>query len=160
MRRLLSFIVLTLCAVPAWAGYQSAPTAPTDAASQASPAVPPPGSPTPPAPKSVQAVDPASVPVDTATTGAPSAPAKRAKWEERFAQADLAHDGHLTLEEAKGGYRSVAKHFQEIDVDGKGYITANDIRAWHALQKAKRVKAAHPDNPLRPRNAFRTTASS
>jgi hypothetical protein len=111
------------------------------------------------APKSVQASDAASVPTGATTTDAPSSNPKRAKWQERFGQANLAHNGRLTLEEAKGGYRPVAKHFQEIDVEGKGYVTADDIRAWHALQKAKRQKAAHSSDPLRPRKAFRTTVT-
>jgi hypothetical protein len=77
----------------------------------------------------------------------------RMTWEERFARANAAHDGHLTLDEAKAGYKTVAKHFQEIDTDGKGYVTENDIRAWHALQKAAR-QAPRQDDPLRPRPAF------
>jgi hypothetical protein len=60
----------------------------------------------------------------------------RQTWEQHFAQANTAHDGHLTLEEAKGGFGLVAKHFDDIDVDHKGYVTENDIRAWRAMRKA------------------------
>lgn len=60
----------------------------------------------------------------------------RVTMEQHFTQANLAHDGHLTQDEAKGGYPAVAKHFDEIDVDHKGYLTANDIRAWQVMRRA------------------------
>jgi hypothetical protein len=82
----------------------------------------------------------------------PPAQHARKTWEEHFTQANLAHDGHLTLAEAKAGYPSVARSFHAIDVDGKGFVTENDIRAWKALQKASRAHAH--DDPLRPRKAF------
>src|SRR5690348_13527790 len=82
---------------------------------------------------------------------------KRLKWQERFARADTAHDEHLTLEEAQAGYPTVAKHFSGIDVDGKGYVTENDIRAWHALRRAAAHLSRQPDDELRPRNAYQRT---
>jgi hypothetical protein len=86
---------------------------------------------------------------------ADDAPAKRThmSWEARFAEANTAHDGHLTLDEAKAGYKTVARHFHDIDTDGKGYVTENDVRAWHATQKAAR-HAKEPDDLLRPRPAL------
>lgn len=78
----------------------------------------------------------------------------RLSWEEHFEQANVAHDGHLTLDEAKSSYRTIARHFHDIDVDGKGYVTQNDVRAWHAFQKAGRAHVQAPEDPLRPRNAF------
>jgi hypothetical protein len=81
----------------------------------------------------------------------------RLKWEEHFAQANTAHDGHLTLDEAKAGYPSIAKHFSSIDVDGKGFVTENDIRAWHALRRAALHMSQPPEDGLRPRNAFQRT---
>lgn len=59
-------------------------------------------------------------------------------WQQHFAQANAAHDGHLTRDEAKGGYASIAKHFDDIDSDHKGYVTENDVRAWHAMRRAAR----------------------
>ena len=87
-------------------------------------------------------------------------PARHARmtWEDHFTQANLAHDGHLTLAEAKSGYPSVARSFHAIDVDEKGFVTQNDIRAWKALQKARR--AHEHDDPLRPRNAFQLNYST
>jgi hypothetical protein len=85
-----------------------------------------------------------------------SAPAHhtRMKWEDRFTRANLAHDGHLTFNEAKAGYPSIARHFRDIDADAKGYITQEDVRAWHALQRASHQRGKQPDDPLSPRNAF------
>jgi len=54
---------------------------------------------------------------------------------QRFEQANTTHDGHLTLEQAKAGYKSVARHFDAIDVDKKGYVTEDDIRAYNKTQR-------------------------
>jgi hypothetical protein len=79
----------------------------------------------------------------------------RTSWQQHFAQANLAHDGHLTLEEASGGYVTVARHFKEIDVGKKGYVTEEDIDTWHKLQRAMRHRnQGHADDGLRPRPAF------
>ena len=77
----------------------------------------------------------------------------RMTWEQRFQQANTTHDGRLTLDEAKSGYKSVARHFQEIDTNSKGFVTENDVRAWRALAKERRHADKQPD-PLRPRPAF------
>ncbi len=78
----------------------------------------------------------------------------RMTWEQHFTQADLAHDGHLTMEEAKSGFPLVAKHFDDIDVDHKGYVTTNDIRAWRVMRKAAR-RLTHPqDDKLKPQHAY------
>ena len=74
---------------------------------------------------------------------------------QRFGKANTAHDGHLTLEQAKAGYPTVAKHFAEIDAGGKGYVTQDDIKAWHQQQRQVHRPAA--DNRLRPRHAFQPT---
>ena len=100
---------------------------------------------------------PASVPAATQdaapspVTAAPAAtagssvsraatPARKARvtWEQRFAQANTTHDGHLTLEQAKAGYASVARHFADIDVAKKGFVTEDDVRTWHKAHHAKR----------------------
>jgi hypothetical protein len=78
----------------------------------------------------------------------------RMTWEQRFTQADLAHDGHLTLEEAKSGFPLVAKHFDDIDVDHKGYVTTNDIRAWRVMRKAARRLTHPPEDKLKPQHAY------
>ena len=49
--------------------------------------------------------------------------------EERFAAADKNADGKLTLEEAKAGMPRIASSFSKIDVDNKGYVTLDQIKA-------------------------------
>ncbi len=49
--------------------------------------------------------------------------------EERFAAADKNTDGKLTLEEAKAGMPRIASGFSKIDVDKKGYVTLDQIKA-------------------------------
>jgi hypothetical protein len=54
---------------------------------------------------------------------------------ERFVAANTTHDGHLTLEQAKAGMKSIAKKWDAIDKDHQGYVTEDDI---HAYYKARR----------------------
>jgi hypothetical protein len=61
---------------------------------------------------------------------------------QRFEQANVTHDGHLTLEQAKSGYKSVARHFAAIDVDKKGFITEDDIHAYNKAQRALHHQSA------------------
>jgi Ca2+-binding EF-hand superfamily protein len=49
--------------------------------------------------------------------------------EERFAAADKNADGKLTLEEAKAGMPRVASGFSKIDVEKRGYVTLDQIKA-------------------------------
>jgi hypothetical protein len=84
---------------------------------------------------------------------APSAHHKRMTWQQRFANANVAGDGHLTLDEAKDGFPLVAKHFTNIDIDGKGFVTETDLRTWYAMRKVARGLRALPGDPMRPRNA-------
>lgn len=48
--------------------------------------------------------------------------------------ADKDHDGKLTLSEAKAGMPRVAKAFDKIDKDNKGYITVEQIKSFAASQ--------------------------
>ncbi|MFM0075786.1 EF-hand domain-containing protein [Paraburkholderia sediminicola] len=48
----------------------------------------------------------------------------------RFANANTAHDGKLTREQAAAGMPMVAKHFDEIDTQKAGYITLPQIAAF------------------------------
>lgn len=64
---------------------------------------------------------------------------------QRFEQANTSHDGHLTLDQAKTGYKSIVRHFSEIDRDKKGYITQEDISAYHKQQRALHHQSA-PDH--------------
>jgi hypothetical protein len=73
------------------------------------------------------------------------APAATSHLDQRFAQANQAHDGHLTLEEAKAGFPIIASHFASIDIDGKGFVTESDIRTWYAARKAAHAKLPADD---------------
>lgn len=49
----------------------------------------------------------------------------------------------------------IAKHFDDIDVDHKGYVTENDVRAWRIMRKsAHRLAKPQEEDKLRPRAAF------
>ena len=55
--------------------------------------------------------------------------AKLTQADERFKAADKNADGKLTLEEAKAGMPRIADAFDHIDVDKKGYVTLDQIKA-------------------------------
>lgn len=71
----------------------------------------------------------------------------RLTMEQRFEQANITHDGHLTLEQARSGYKTVARHFDAIDQDKKGYITEDDIRAYNKTQRALHRQSATTRQP-------------
>ena len=54
---------------------------------------------------------------------------KLIELETRFKAADKNADGKLTLEEAKAGMPRVADAFGHIDVEKKGYVTLDQIKA-------------------------------
>jgi hypothetical protein len=91
----------------------------------------------------------------------PAAPAEhhtRMTWEQRFEKANDSHDGHLTLAQARLGYVTVARHFHDIDTDGKGFVTEDDIKAWHKQQRAVRhTGQTSLDDSLRSRPAIHRT---
>ena len=52
--------------------------------------------------------------------------------EAHFAAANTTHDGHLTKPQAEqSGWPRVAKHFDEIDSDHRGWITAEQIHVFN-----------------------------
>jgi hypothetical protein len=84
-----------------------------------------------------------------------AAPHHRMTWQQRFEQANTSHDGHLTQAQAQAGYVTVARHFNDIDASRKGYVTEDDIAAWHKLQRAMRHPApSKAEDDLRPRPAM------
>jgi len=73
--------------------------------------------------------------------GYPSAPASAAPANggglaQRFAAANVTHDGRLTREQAEQGMPFVARDFDAIDFDRKGYVTLPEIRAFAAQRRA------------------------
>jgi Ca2+-binding EF-hand superfamily protein len=67
--------------------------------------------------------------VSTAQTIDPATQAKLTELEARFKVADKNADGKLTLQEAKDGMPRIADAFSHIDIDKKGYVTLEQIRA-------------------------------
>jgi hypothetical protein len=74
-------------------------------------------------------------------------------WERKFDAVDGQHSGHLTNDELYKINSELGKHFAEIDYNGKGYVTKNDIRAWRAERARQEYMDLEPD-PLSPRAAF------
>lgn len=68
--------------------------------------------------------------------------AAKMSLQQRFDAANTTHDGRLTLEQASAGMPRVAKHFQAIDTEGKGYVTFEQIHAFNALQRHAHDKHA------------------
>ena len=69
----------------------------------------------------------------TSATSAVAQDTKQNKQlEERFLAADKNSDGKLTLAEAQKGMPKIAKGFDTIDTDKKGYVTLSDIKAMMA----------------------------
>ncbi len=121
MRRFVLLPLLATLIIPGVALAQSAPNPP--------PAMQGPGG-TPPSP-------------------APGAPgqwghghmAMEQKMHDRFNAANTTHDGRLTLAQATAaGLKPVVKHFAEIDTAKRGYVTFNEVQAWHMDEMAKRLE--------------------
>jgi hypothetical protein len=59
----------------------------------------------------------------------------------KFRRANVTGDGRLTIQQAQaGGMGGVAKHFRQIDRDQKGYVTLEDVRAWHQAKHARKME--------------------
>ena len=60
--------------------------------------------------------------------------------EAHFAAANTTHDGHLTRQQAQlSDWPRVVKHFDEIDTDHKGWITAAQIHAFNKSHRKHRT---------------------
>jgi hypothetical protein len=55
---------------------------------------------------------------------------------QRFAMANVTHDGRLTRVQAQAGMPMVARNFDSIDVEHKGYVTLPEIRTFAAERRA------------------------
>lgn len=59
--------------------------------------------------------------------------------EAHFDAANTAHDGHLTKAQAeKADWSRVAKHFDEIDTDRKGWVSVDQIHAFNKSHRKHR----------------------
>ena len=59
----------------------------------------------------------------------------------KFRRANVSGDGRLTQQQAQaGGMNGVARHFAQIDRDQKGYVTLEDVRAWHQAKHEQKME--------------------
>lgn len=61
-----------------------------------------------------------------------------AKAQERFAAADVNHDGFLSRDEAQTGMPRLADHFDEIDTDRDGQLSTAEILAYIKQRRGSR----------------------
>jgi hypothetical protein len=81
----------------------------------------------------------------TSSTGSSTAKATthtHQSMAQRFTTANTTHDGHLTMDQAKAGYPTIARHFDAIDKDKRGYVTEADIRAYYKTQRTLHHQAS------------------
>ncbi len=63
----------------------------------------------------------------------------------KFAAANTTNDGRLTLEQAQAAHMGrIAKSFAQIDTQQKGYVTLQDIKAWHDAQRQAQAGGPPP----------------
>jgi hypothetical protein len=61
----------------------------------------------------------------------------RTTFQQRFDAANTTHDGKLTKDQAQAARMySTVKNWDAIDKDKKGYVTADDLKAYAAAQRA------------------------
>jgi hypothetical protein len=64
-----------------------------------------------------------------------------AKMQAKFEAANTTHDGRLTLQQAEAaGLKPVVEHFSAIDTANRGYVTFNELMAWHLDEKAQKME--------------------
>lgn len=84
----------------------------------------------------------------TESTQVPKAPPTTAEAKtiiaERFKAADVNHNGKLTREEAKAGMPEVYKHFDQIDVRKRGYVTERQIGAYWEVKTKEQMQRENP----------------
>ena len=135
MRIPFAFLALPLLALSAQVQTAAAQTAAAPTAAAPSATAPTAAPPTAAAPT-------ATAPTATAPTATAKPTKPRLTMEQRFEQANVTHDGHLTEAQAKAGYQTIAKHFAAIDQDKKGYVTEDDIRTYNKTQRALHRRSA------------------
>lgn len=64
----------------------------------------------------------------------------QARLDERFGAADQDKDGWVTRAEAEAGMPFVARHFDQIDTQGKGRLSKDDIVAYVAERASQRQR--------------------
>lgn len=130
--------VTAMAGAPAWA-QQAAPADPQAAqAAQAAPSALP-----------MQRMDPYLPPSKRKPSPTPGAAGEDlqlqalARLHQKFVDADIDANGSLTPDEARrGGMGFVAAHFAEIDKDGSGEVSFEDLRKYLALRRQQALEKA------------------
>jgi len=61
------------------------------------------------------------------------------KMQERLKAADKNGDGKISREEAAASLPRLAKHFDEIDTNKDGFITKEEMKAFHDKKQAEKA---------------------
>jgi hypothetical protein len=131
MRSLAVFTVISMLALPGMALAQDAS------------APPPPDQPgmQPPPPDQPDAPPPPGAPPGGPAHHHDHDGAMMQKWHDKFSAANTTHDGRLTMQQAQtANMRPIVEHFSAIDLKHRGFVTFNDIMAWHLDDMAKHME--------------------
>lgn len=60
------------------------------------------------------------------------------KMQQRLKAADKDGDGKISKSEAEASLPRLAKHFDQIDTNKDGFLTRDEMHAWHQKQAAAR----------------------
>ena len=79
----------------------------------------------------------AQAPVDPGKTE--KREARAAHMQERLKAADKNGDGKISREEATASLPKLSKHFDKIDADKDGFISKDEMKAWHDKRGAHKA---------------------
>ena len=64
---------------------------------------------------------------------------RAAHMQERLKAADKNGDGKISREEATASLPKLSKHFDKIDADKDGFISKDEMKAWHDKRGAHKA---------------------
>ncbi|HEX9389837.1 MAG TPA: EF-hand domain-containing protein [Usitatibacteraceae bacterium] len=84
----------------------------------------------------------AQTPAGPAPADKPGKAEKRAaQMQEHLKAADKNGDGKISLDEAKASLPMIARNFDKIDADKDGFITREELKAWHDRRDERKAPA-------------------
>jgi len=87
---------------------------------------------------------PGAYPGPAPTQGAAVPAVQGGALAQRFAAANVTHDGRLTRAQAERGMPFVARNFDAMDIDRKGYVTLPEVQAFLAQRRAAGAQPGPP----------------